>query len=690
MSERDLQSVEETQPTGIVTTIGERCKRCYTCVRYCPAKAIRVQDGRAMVLPERCVACGNCIRVCAQNAKRVESDDLERTQRMLESGQHVVACLAPSFPASFGTVKPLQVVEATRRLGFAQVMEVAVGAELTAHAYKVLLASGDGDGPIISTPCPALVSYVEKHVPGLLPYLAPIVSPMVALGRLIKCRLNPEAKVVFIGPCLAKKVEARDPCLDDEVDAVLTFREFTDWLAEAGIEMDKVPESEFDPPHPSIGRIFPVPGGLLRASEMEMDVLDDDIVVTEGVDRVTDLLKQIDSGQVNSRFFDLLFCEGCISGPFAGGVGNTVAMKQKVANYTRAQISRGKVSDLGPYFDLDMTRQFTDCHISSKEPTEEQIAKILRHIDKYGPEDELNCGACGYPTCREKAVAVFNGLAEPEMCLPYLINKLEQTIAELSDSRRNLIDTQEQLMQSEKLASMGQLAAGVAHEINNPLGTVLIYAHMLLKSLEEDDSRREDLEMITRQADRCRNIVRGLLDFSRQSKLNDEPTNLNDIIRTKVQLLSKQDQFANINIETDLRSDLPQTLIDREQMRQLFINLLQNAAEAMPEGGLIRVRTDVSPDGHCVLTEISDTGVGIPQENLDKLFHPFFTTKQIGKGTGLGLAIVYGIVKMHRGSISVDSTAGQGTTFTISLPIITTSDERGEQGLHWPSEAGNS
>ncbi|GAG01486.1 unnamed protein product, partial [marine sediment metagenome] len=264
-----------------------------------------------------------------------------------------------------------------------------------------------------------------------------------------------------------------------------------------------------------------------------------------------------------------LFCEGCISGPFAGDQGNTVALKQKVADFARQGIARYRDSSLADYEDVDLSRGFADCHVETAQPTEDEIRAILAQTDKVKPEDELNCGACGYPTCREKAVAVYNGLAESEMCLPYLIDKLERTISDLNDSRRDLLQAEEQLMHSEKLASMGQLAAGVAHEINNPLGTVLIYAHMMLKALPRDDVRREDLEMITREADRCRNIVRGLLDFSRQSKLNDELTDVNEVLRGTLDLMEKQGDFERIEVQIDLGEEVPKTLLDPEQMRQV-------------------------------------------------------------------------------------------------------------------------
>jgi len=199
---------------------------------------------------------------------------------------------------------------------------------------------------------------------------------------------------------------------------------------------------------------------------------------------------------------------------------------------------------------------------------------------------------------------------------------------------------------------------------------------MMLKGLPRADARRADLEMITREAERCRNIVRGLLDFSRQSKLNDELTDANELLRGTLDLLEKQGDFERIEVKVDLGEEVPKTLLDPEQMRQVFINILENAVEAMPQGGRIEVGTSLTPDGQSIAVRIADTGVGIPEENLEKIFHPFFTTKQIGKGTGLGLAIVYGIVKMHRGSISVDSKVGVGTTFTVSVPALETREVR--------------
>ena len=231
-----------------------------------------------------------------------------------------------------------------------------------------------------------------------------------------------------------------------------------------------------------------------------------------------------------------------------------------------------------------------------------------------------------------------------------------------------LQDTQERLVQKEKLASVGQLAAGVAHEINNPLGTVLLYADILHKETSpEDQQHREDLEMILRETVRCKTIVNDLLNFSRQNEVLAQETDLNELLRGMVEEASHKDLYQSIELATDLDPDLPPIQADPLQLHQVFLNLMSNAAEAMPGGGRLTLRTQRGPAAGTITVQVQDTGVGISDENMSKLFTPFFTTKPIGKGTGLGLAIIYGIVKMHRGQISVQSEEGQGTTFTLTL-----------------------
>ena len=228
--------------------------------------------------------------------------------------------------------------------------------------------------------------------------------------------------------------------------------------------------------------------------------------------------------------------------------------------------------------------------------------------------------------------------------------------------------TQEELLHKEKLASMGQLAAGVAHEINNPLGSILLFAEMLQEEAGEKDPRREDLKMITQETLRCKKIVADLLNFARQQEILAQTTDVNEILEQSISSVNHQPNFNNIQIVKQLAPDLPALQADPAQLIQVFVNLLNNAADAMPQGGTITLATR-REDGRGVKIEIADTGRGIPEENLSKLFTPFFTTKPVGKGTGLGLSIVYGIIKMHRGQIGVKSRVGQGTTFQITLPL---------------------
>jgi two-component system NtrC family sensor kinase len=654
---------------GVVRTIIGKCKRCYTCVRNCPASAIKVEDGQAVVIEERCVGCGTCYKVCAQQAKEI-SNSVEQVRALLAGDRPVLACLAPSFPAAFFDVKPHQVVTAARHLGFDEVLEVAFGAELLGREYTRLV--GENDGALIASPCPALVAYIEKYAPALVPNLVPLVSPMVALGRVVKQQYMPQAQVVFIGPCIAKKAEIKDPAVAGAVDAVLTFDEFRQMLFVAGVDIGGLPETPFDGPQAHVARIFPVSGGLLRTAALRQDILDNRILVTEGRERTMEIIDGLLKRSMAVQFLDLLFCEGCIDGPVIGDGLDVYSRKEIVANYVRARCAAQTEEDrdrvLDEYAAVDLSRTFADQSMPLSMPSEAEIREILRQTNKTRPEDELNCGACGYSSCREKAIAVHQGLAEAQMCLPYLIEQLEENVVKLQLFQKELQATQAQLIQSEKLASMGQLAAGVAHEINNPLGTILLYSDIMHKEVAPESQHGQDLKLIMDEATRCKRIVSDLLNFARQNEVLAQETGLNTLVQDVVSELKDQSLFAHVEMILKLDEALPTIRADAAQLRQVFINLMNNAAEAMPDGGRLEVSTRRLDGGH-VAIDVQDTGGGIPEESLSRLFTPFFTTKPIGKGTGLGLAIVYGIVKMHRGQIDVRSEVGVGTTFTVALPI---------------------
>lgn len=659
---------------AVIWTVQEHCKRCYSCIRECPAKAIKVEKGQAKVIDERCLACGHCVRVCSQQAKGVLSG-VEGTLRFLHDGDMVVAMLAPSFVASLSDFTPEMIVGALRAVGFSRVVEVAYGADLiNREYYRLINSQGAAESPtrlpMITSSCPVICELVEKYVPELLPHLAPVVSPMIAMGRTVRKMYGQNVRTVFIGPCTAKKVEARDPEVADAVDEVLTFKELIEMLGFLGIDPAGEPPSAFDPPQAYLGRLYPVSGGLLRSAGLPYDIMNNEVIVTEGKSRVLRLLDSIRNGEISAKLVDVLFCEGCINGPFIDSSLNYFMRKQKVVEYTDSLRTRTNYVDWKKTIlnnqDVIVDRRFHAAPIPTVQPSVEDIRRILAGINKHSPEDELNCGACGYESCREYAVAVFQGIAEEEMCLPFLIDELQRTQHDLRLSLQELAEAQEQLIQREKLASIGQLAAGVAHEVNNPLGSIMLYAHLLMQQVSSEDQKVRDLKFIMEEAKRCQKIVAGLLNFARQGNLNLRPHPLSAIVKKLVHVLSLQPLFAQVAVQVEL-PELPDLNVDDDQIYQVFLNLAVNAAEAMPQGGTLTIRAQHDPARHVVAIRFEDTGVGIPAEHIGKLYTPFFTTKQIGKGTGLGLAIAYGIIKMHKGNIQVKSQVGIGTTFTVEL-----------------------
>ncbi|MBE3132884.1 MAG: 4Fe-4S binding protein [Acidobacteria bacterium] len=272
-----------------VYTVGEICKKCYSCVRSCPTKALQVKGGQAEIIEEFCISCGWCVNVCSQHAKRVRSS-LDEVRGMLAGPGKTYALLAPSFPAAFLDTAPARLVGALKAAGFAGVFEVAFGADLVSHEYYRKFRAIVDRAPedfLISSPCPAVVQYVEKMVPELTPHLAPVVSPMEATARVVKSKFDSEAKLVFIGPCVAKKVEG---WRSGAVDAVLTFGELVELFAAKGIAAAEAAPADFHPPRANLGRIYPVTGGLLKAASIDADILESPVYVVEGAERVMDIL----------------------------------------------------------------------------------------------------------------------------------------------------------------------------------------------------------------------------------------------------------------------------------------------------------------------------------------------------------------------------------------------------------------
>ncbi len=651
----------------LVYTIKELCRTCYTCVRECPARAIRIVGGQAEVITEKCIACGNCTKVCSQGAK-VFVNTVDLVRKVLARPGKKAALVAPSFPAEFHDVTDYQkIIGMVRALGFDYVSEVSFGADLVAHRYRNLISEA-GEKNYISSDCPAIVSFIRYYHSELTQDLIPVVSPMVAMTRVVRKKYGDDLSVVFIGPCVAKKAE------NAEVDAAITFIELREMLEQSGINADNAAPSEFDPPLGGRGAIFPVTRGLLQTAGVNDDAITGNIIAAEGRIGFQEAIKEYEQGMIGGQHLELLCCEGCIMGPGMSKGGKQYNRRALVSTYAQNKMAALDMEEwrnnLEIYDRLDLSVRYRpeDKRMLIPPDDNEEVRQVLASMGKLTDKDHLNCGACGYDTCYDHAIAIIKGLAEEEMCLPYTIEKLHRSVQDLALSNAKLTTMQNALKQSEKLAHMGQLSAGIAHELNNPLGVVIMYSNILLDECKPEDPVREDLKLIVEQAARCKKIVGGLLNFARKNQVNHQFIDIRKLTESSVAGVVFPE---NVRAVIEDRTTSPDASIDSEQMTQVLTNLFRNAIDAMPDGGTLTVTLEDTPSD--VIFIISDNGSGIREEDKPKIFEPFFTTKGLGKGTGLGLATTYGIVKMHKGQITVETNSdpgkgSTGTTFRIILP----------------------
>ena len=388
------------------------CKNCYKCIRHCPVKAIRFSGNQAHIIGNECILCGQCFVVCPQNAKQIV-DETEKVKVLLQSGDPVVVSIAPSFVANYEGVGICAMRDALQQLGFYEVEETAIGATIVKNEYERMLKEEERD-IIITSCCHSINLLIQKYFPAELEYLADVVSPMQAHCMDIKKRF-PKAKTVFIGPCVAKKDEAEH--YEGIVDAVLTFEELTNWLKEEKIEL----KTDMDSNNESRARFFPTTGGILKT--MVQDAPGYTYMALDGIENCVDALKDIESGKIHKCFIEMSACVGsCIGGPVMEKYHRTAPIKDYI---TIANYAGNKDFDVVQPDNMELKKQFTYIEHRLQKPTESEIYNVLRQMGKFKPSDELNCGSCGYNTCREKAIAICQGKAEISMCLPFLKDKAE-------------------------------------------------------------------------------------------------------------------------------------------------------------------------------------------------------------------------------------------------------------------------
>ena len=387
------------------------CKNCYKCIRHCPVKSIRFSGNQAHIIGNECILCGHCFVVCPQNAKQIV-DDTEKVRVLLQGEDPVVVSLAPSFIANYRGVGIEAMRRALKKLGFFDVEETAVGATMVKREYDRMLNEEQRD-VVISSCCHSVNLLIQKHFPSCLPYLADVVSPMQAHCKDIKKRI-PNAKTVFIGPCVAKKDEAEHYA--GIVDAAITFEDLSRWLESEKIELEK----EEDKTEESLARFFPTTGGILKT--MAMDAPGYTYLAIDGVENCISALKDVEEGKIHRCFIEMSACAGsCIGGPvMEKNHHSPVSDYIAVSGYAGDRDFNVAQPDMAV-----MKKEFEFIEQRSAKPSEYEISQILRQMGKFKPSQELNCGSCGYNTCREKAVAIYQGKAEISMCLPYLKDKAE-------------------------------------------------------------------------------------------------------------------------------------------------------------------------------------------------------------------------------------------------------------------------
>src|SRR5574344_147856 len=388
------------------------CKSCYKCIRYCPTKSISFSDNQATIIHDECILCGKCFLVCPQNIKVIRND-VNRVKDFISSNRKVIVSLAPSFVAEY-SVSFSKIKAALKKLGFFDVEETAIGATIVKNAYDEMLLKDDRD-VVISSCCHSVNLLIQKHYPDLLKYLADVMSPMVAHGQYIKKRY-PDAVVVFVGSCIAKKDYSDKN--NKYVDAALTFIELTKWLDEVGIRLPN--ETDPEKLENSKARLFPTSGGILAS--MSCAAKNYDYMVVDGMENVLSALKDIREGKVHKCFIEMSSCNGsCINGPALDSTSRAL-----VASYLKVHKFAGKKDfETTETTYKDIKREYNPILVTKAMPSESDINDCLKEMGKTDKNKELNCGCCGYDNCRDKAIAIIEGKAVKEMCLPYLMEKAE-------------------------------------------------------------------------------------------------------------------------------------------------------------------------------------------------------------------------------------------------------------------------
>ncbi len=453
------------------------CKNCYKCIRSCPVKAIAFVNDQARIVEDDCMLCGNCLTVCPQNAKVVKSE-LEIVKGFLKKKEKVYVSLAPSFISAFESSDENWLYAALKRLGFTYIEETAVGAAQVSKQYDRLISENKMRN-IISTACPSITLLVQKYYPELIDELAPVVSPMIAHAKMLRETFGPRIKVVFIGPCLSKKDECKDLQNNNVIDSVLTFDELCMWLNEEGIDENTDLSEEIKGVRELKSRIYPLPGGILKtlANRTSRNY---QCVTVDGVERCLKILDSIKNDGLEKYFIEMNSCSGgCIGGPCMSHIkGGILEARARLLSYYKRGLRNEKIVS-SEDVKIDMKKVFFNISKKEELPSEAAIQAILNSIGKFTKDNELNCGACGYSSCRDKAAAVYQNKAQLHMCLPYMRERAESLSNLIINTTPNAI-----FALNEKLfIQEANLSAGKIFGVDN----LELQGHSIYEILECED-----------------------------------------------------------------------------------------------------------------------------------------------------------------------------------------------------------
>lgn len=453
------------------------CKNCYKCIRHCPVKSIRFSESQANIVEDECILCGKCFIACPQNAKEIRSD-IDKAKALIGSGAPVYVSLAPSFVANYDGSTFSAMEKALKALGFFAVEETAIGATMVKQRYDELVNNANGaNSVIISSCCHSVNLLIQKYYPEALPFLAKVFSPMQAHCTGIKAK-DPSAKTVFIGPCISKKAEADDYA--GIVDCALTFEELSGWLATEEISIQKTPDSA--DAIKARARLFPTAGGILRSMNCERE--DYSYITIDGTDRCIEALKDIVAGKLTNCFIEMSACSGsCIGGP-----AMDKERRMPIRDFAVVNAFSGSADFAVEPPCLDKNLPFIGIH--RQLPGGSAIEAVLREMGKTSPEQELNCGSCGYDTCREKAVAVICGKADLTMCLPYLKEKAESFSDKIINNTPNGIVVLNEALEVQQINSAACAIMNIknAADVLGDNVVCILDPHLFFQAIAEEEN----------------------------------------------------------------------------------------------------------------------------------------------------------------------------------------------------------